>query len=1293
MESGDHTANGTGSQEPQLPHGNVHQGAQSTDLEQKQEFPAAGNEISREPELSNNEENQDGNVAQPESHQPLLASTGEQQQDGQKVAINGVEEITAADISISPQPQLSEVRAEDFPQRVPTLWELFIESVSAHPTNLALASIHQKGQFYGLPNLPLDHEIYKANPYLRWSYSDFANGVIRVIQALSAEGAVPGYPIFTFCDNSAEFCLILWAAIALGCIFIPIHPRNLLNKEEAIHIIKQSKTTTSFDDLIIFAQNSDLAKQALDLGVITTKSVIILDDQGPETTWRSFKAFLPGTVSDSAADLTQYNQSTSKWSLILFTSGTTALPKGVVVDSYRMDHWMSARRHAVPIIPGDSCFMTLPNNHAFFYLFELLFPGVGAGIVLAGPRFLPQSAPEGMELEKCTHFPMAPTMIHAIMEVLKARDLKFNTIKNITTGGAKLSIEFVRGCLDTIGSKGVEVIYGSTEMGVSTSTGVVTDADSIVRNDDASVGIPCLGSYIKVCHPGDRNPLPRNIEGELHYAGAQRSMGYAGGEMPADFFYTDEQGNEWFTTGDAAVINDEGLIFIVGRLKDTIIRGGMNIAPAAIEFVLGKDPATEPFNVQIVGRLDPIAGEVPIGVSAKPVTPDDVEKIQSVILQHMGPVFQPEEIITLEQLGIPDFPKTMLGKVQKDKLKPIVRQYYQDREALKTKASTEADELTKKIQKVWIRTIGHAVDIEAEISSFADSITIMRVRDRFKKELGTDISLAKMLEIKTVSEQIKLIKEQSEQKAAAKPPVEVMTGGPSVDDLIHLTANPQFFAGTKEWINEQIGAVGFKWDDIQEIAPASDFTSVMLEGDVINTSWSWKFAFLAREGIGKQDLRKGLEVMLENNPMLASFVFANRPVFGSDIMLHVMLKHTAKLYDLVIHDYGSIATKQDFANEVFKPHEYQMSIQPGILVNFLLFDVEDCNQSGTIMVLNHAPVDASYMQILLDDFDKAIGGAPLDRHIDYKIWADSYYSLRTCFEAQVAVAWQVRRLDNLIAHKRSVFPPQFNPHDTVVRTHVQDVADNGHHTDFRVPGISKLRSKYRKLTAPTIIKAAWTLLNIHRNGTNTALYCSLQADRRRFPFVPKVLEQLSPAHTFEAGRVAGPTLQAVVNILPLYPEEFALAFMHRIAADQEDLNRYAPAPLKSVLKDIGPVNTEIMIDIIRCQIFNWTPGLGALQTFNPNENYEPLSSFIRPTLRLVINVDVGGPDDETCYAQIKSPLFDKKTLKSLADDLRDFATWLCDENNWERRMGDFKTALRSEEERAFDEQESRQHLL
>lgn len=1165
----------------------------------------------------------------------------------------------------------SHVKGPPFPEIVPTVWESFVASATAHPDLLAVSSIHQKGELYSLPNLRLDHASYEAAPYVRWSYSSLIQIVTQLIGALEREGAREGFPIFAVLDNVAEYPLIMWAGASLGCTIIPLHPRILLNKEEASHVLTKAISTSSFEEAIIFVRDAEIGTQILDLGILYQTRIFALERQDASEP-SAFEQLLAAYEPFSIANLTAYKDKAANWTLVIFTSGTTALPKGVVLNAFRLDRWMAKRNNMAPPTVGDSALVNLPNNHAFWHVTGLSMNGSGGAIVLSGSTFSPHYFPELMKLEQCTHLPMPPALIHAVVEVTRPLGIKYESLKRLSLGGAKLSIEFVKDCFEVLGAQSVDIMYGQTENFIAATTGGFSDVTAFVHDDDISVGWTDLGAELKVCAPGKTDPLPRNTIGELHYGSVIRCDGYAGEAMPENF-YDDDQGQKWFATGDAATIDDDGLVFIVGRIKDMIIRGAVNISPAAIEFLLAQEPRTKPLNIQIVGKLDEIAGEVPVAVSQKAITEADITAINETILQYKGPVYLPEEVLTLEQLGLDDYPKTMLGKVQKGKVAATVRAYLSQRDAPKVNDHAP-DELASKVQKVWKRTIGHEVDMYAKVSDFADSITIMRIRDRFARDLGIKLTFADILSSKTVKDQIELVRDQSHKSKKDRRQIE--TGEVTVMDMVHLRNAPQLFPPTVAYICDELGKFRLTWADVQYVAPASDFTQVLTQADILNTSWSFKFAFVVKAGMHKAAVRGACERLIANNNILTSFLFSNKQAFGSDQALHVVLKPTEQVFNNIFHDLGSVRTKEEFTHLVFNPYEYQMTMLPGILFQILLFDIEESGQVGMIFVVHHAMIDASYMQLIFDDLDKALGEQQLEDHISYKIWADSYYSLRNTHEAQVAASWHVNRLDDLVSHKASIFPQLPRPHHYLLpEMHIQKVDDNGYHTNFHAKGLTNLRRQHPHLSAPVIIKAAWSLMNIHHNNTSTAIFSNLQADRRRFPFVPKALESL-PGHDFSASNVAGICLQDVINIIPLHPEESVLDFLTRIHLDQEDLNEYAAAPLRSILSQVGPVNAEIMLDIFRSQIFNWTPGLGAMQTHNPNENYEPVASFIRPSLRLVINVDVGGLDDETVFAQIKSPPYDAAGLKRIADDFEDLVLWVCDEGNWGRRSGDLRQGLR-----------------
>lgn len=1177
--------------------------------------------------------------------------------------------------SIPPPAILSYAKGRDWPTEIPATWELLVASVSNYPDNVAVASIQQRGEYYDLANTVSDHAAYKANPYVRWSYAEFAKGLVRSIDALQQLGTVEGSAIFTFLESGVEVPLVFWAAAALGCTLIPLSPQILLNESEAKYAIERAFTVCPGANTIVFAQSTELLEKLSNLNVLANPTYVSVNDVESKSTVVSFKTYMESGARHSSSSLSQHKEVAARRKIVLFTSGTTSLPKAVLFDTFKLDRWILKHSAVVQTDHNDSTLINLPNNHAFYLLYSTLYPCRAGAMVIGGSTFSAELFPTIMEIEHLTHLPCPPTLAQAMLQVAEARGLRFPGVKSILLGSAKVTGSALQQIIDGLGVQGGVIMYGGTETGCVTTTGIFAKADSIVRKTDPSIGWVDMGVEIRVCAPNSREPVPLNTEGEIHSGGSITADGYVG-ETEHESFYTDEDGKKWYVSGDAGMMNDEGLIFIVGRVKDMIIRGGKNISPAAIETILSREPATKGFNIQVVGKLDSIAGEIPIAVSQTAVTTEDVDKIQNLILDCMGPIYLPEEVLTLEQLGLTDFPRSTLDKIAKSKLTKIVRHYFDSRDAPKTNGVHKPDELTEQVQKVWKRTIGHNVDIDRQITDFADSITTMRVRDRLSKEVGVKLTLPEILEAKTIRDQIERIRGRSKE-SEHQIRVPETEDALNEKDLLYLTHGLTTARTARGYITKEISKFGLSWEDVHTVSPASDFVQTFVQADICNASWSWKFAFALKPGVPMTTLRRGIETMLTNNKILPSFLLWNRKAFGSDLAIHVIPKSNDRLFDAVFKEYGTVANTAEFAKLVNKPYEHEMALISGLLCHFLLFHIEETNQAGAIWVSNHATMDATYMQLVFDDLDKSFGGSIIRPHIPYKIWADSYHSLRTSFEAQMAVNWQVNRLNDLNTHRDSVFPPLPRPHHfQSSQIHIQEVDDNGHHANFHAAGLTNLRQKHPGLSAPTIIKTAWSLMNMHRTGTYTALFSNLQADRKRFPFVPKILEALSPAHTFEASDVAGITLQDVINIIPLEPEETVLDLLYRVTDDQAELNEYAAAPLKSIMREIGPLDSEIMLDVFRSQIFNWTPGLGAFKAVNPHENYEIYGTFIRPSLRLVINVDVSGPEDETVYFEIKSPLYDRDGLRGLAEDFEDLVHFVCNETNWNIKSTEFKNSLR-----------------
>jgi acyl-CoA synthetase (AMP-forming)/AMP-acid ligase II len=104
--------------------------------------------------------------------------------------------------------KLSESYGGPLPEKIRSMWELFLAAVDKYPDNLALVCVHQAHDLFGIPSQPLDDDAYRQGPYLRWTYKHFREGIARVGAGLKNAGVRPGSPIFTFLPNNAEYALV-----------------------------------------------------------------------------------------------------------------------------------------------------------------------------------------------------------------------------------------------------------------------------------------------------------------------------------------------------------------------------------------------------------------------------------------------------------------------------------------------------------------------------------------------------------------------------------------------------------------------------------------------------------------------------------------------------------------------------------------------------------------------------------------------------------------------------------------------------------------------------------------------------------------------------------------------------------------------------------------------------------------------------------------------------------------------------------------------------------------------------
>lgn len=727
---------------------------------------------------------------------------------------------------------------------MPTIVQRIQHSATTHANDLAIVCTHQAAGAYGLDSVALEDEKYQESPYIRWTYHSLSQGVRRLTESLAAKSLEPGSPMFLICPNRVEYLLATLSAYNLDMVHVPMNPDDLLNIAEVKHKIttilknQESKFALFIVDNPTVGERIDQVISDVDIDCFK----VIIDDR--KDGWVSFRSLMESSNTNEPFYTVVPNHEHDAKS-VFFTSGTTSLPKGCLIKPER---WMEALELSLSIGstgPGDFIAVPVPNSHAFGYICLMMSLTRGACIVYAGPKFTPQHTLDAIRRERCTYVALVPTMTHALMQVQSESDDVLTSLKGMLFAGTSIAPETLRHCQKSLGASTVENYYGMTE-GVFCSTGAIEDPEQIITDHGVSVGRPVSGSQIRVCAPGEITALPNGSTGELHFSGDTLTDRYIGLER-GDFYTSD--GQVWFITGDKGRIDSNGSLCIVGRYKDLIIRGGENIAPAKIEGILCEIPQIRALDPQIIAASDPIAGEIPVAVIRQHADNSLVKQLQGVVRSRLGNIYVPSQVITLQALGLHDYPYTMAGKVLKSKLVELFSKWQSTQSNDEAPSESGLSSLHKKVVEVWARVLGlqvDQIDITSSISQIADSIVQLIARDKITKATGRSIPLSQWLSANNIAEQVSLLEQIEAEKRQIKHERNSQPmGPPSTDRIVHLGNDSGALDNTKAAVEDTIASYGLSWNDVEDVVPCSDFIQVISKSRIVDT-WNIRTSILSK---------------------------------------------------------------------------------------------------------------------------------------------------------------------------------------------------------------------------------------------------------------------------------------------------------------------------------------------------------------------------------------------------------------------------------------------------------------
>jgi long-chain acyl-CoA synthetase len=531
---------------------------------------------------------------------------------------------------------------QDFPPL--SMVEMLERSAAAHPQALMLDFMGRKRD-----------------------YGDMLLEIRRVAAGLQRLGVGKGDRVGLFLPNTPHYVSAYYGAMMAGAVVVNFSP--LYTAAELEHQVEDSGTTILFTlsakallpTALEVLEHSSL--QRLVVGTICealppAKSLL----------YRLFKRKEVATVPHDARilsfhDLVHHGDDPAPVAidplediaLLQYTGGTTGTPKGAMLTHQNL----TANARQVQMLDphpeaADRIIAVLPFFHVFANTCTLNRTILNGGEMVMLPRFEAVQVLAAIQRTKATSLPGVPTMYQALLDHPATPNIDFSSLRICISGGAPLPLEVKQRFEAMTGAKVAEG-YGLTE-----SSPVVCSNPYEGLNKSGTVGQPVPGTKVRLVDREDpTRPPPAGEPGELVFSGPQIMKGYwRRPDADADVFVD----GRWLRTGDVGLIDGQGYVKIVDRLKDMIAVGGFKVFPSQIEAILYHHPAIK--EALVIGIPDSYRGECPKAF----VTLQDGAAIDADALKGwLNPQLGKHEKVCAVEIRL-NLPKTLVGKLSRKEL-------------------------------------------------------------------------------------------------------------------------------------------------------------------------------------------------------------------------------------------------------------------------------------------------------------------------------------------------------------------------------------------------------------------------------------------------------------------------------------------------------------------------------------------------------------------------------------------------------------------------------------------------
>lgn len=496
-----------------------------------------------------------------------------------------------------------------------------------------------------LANLELEN-LERFGTYTRLHFEDrrytnleefrFAGSLARLLREY---GVRPADRVLVMMPNSPELTAAFPAIWTLGASIVPVIPQ--WTAAEAANILIDSESSIMLTAPSHAARLEEALRQS---GL--EKRLLVFGESGAANAIN----ILP-ELKGVAPIGTPVDRSPSQMAVLLYTSGTTAKPKGVVLTHGNFMAALQGAYRQNPDLGPGAMLHCLPLTHVYGVLVQNMANLWGWSTVLMR-QFDPTGALEAIERHKVRYLPVVPTMAVYLLNHPERHRFDTSSLFRITSGGAALP-EQLRRDLEAAFQCRVDQGYGLSE-----SASVATGYEVKRPYRSGSVGQAVPGVELRIVSD-QGEPLTPGQTGEICVAGPNVTQGYwRNAEATSQAL-----SGGWLRTGDVGYLDEEGYLFITDRKKDLIIKGGENISPREIEEAIYLHPAVA--EAAVIGVPDPVFGEqICAVVQLKPESTATADQIREHVARYVTRFKIPAEILFVAAL-----PKNNSGKILKRELR------------------------------------------------------------------------------------------------------------------------------------------------------------------------------------------------------------------------------------------------------------------------------------------------------------------------------------------------------------------------------------------------------------------------------------------------------------------------------------------------------------------------------------------------------------------------------------------------------------------------------------------------